>query len=132
MRPQPSSNLLFQLISPYNTHLCSDQHSLLLLRTCSPSPSPSPTTFSILPTAKSNFSTTRAIPFSNDSGSLQAPTNNQTQRKHFKDDTKGNAEIPTVSLEGLGLSRNMKMVVRAMTGVIGTTETLFWCRSAWR
>ncbi|EEH35577.2 hypothetical protein PAAG_06624 [Paracoccidioides lutzii Pb01] len=96
-------------------------------KTCSPSLSSSPslTTFSILPTAKSNFSITGAIPSSNGCGSLRAPTNNQTQRKHSKDDTEGNAEIPTFSLEGLGLSRNMKMVVRATIGVIGTTETLF-------
>lgn len=40
-------------------------------------------------------------------------------------------QAPSVSFEGLGISRNMKIVLLVILGVFGSVETYFWCRAAW-
>ena len=44
----------------------------------------------------------------------------------------GEPEIPSFSLDSLGLSKNMKMLVVGLVCVFGTIETWFWCQAIWR
>ncbi|KKZ67589.1 hypothetical protein EMCG_06648 [[Emmonsia] crescens] len=129
----PPPSLLRKLTFSSTSPLRRDLH---ILRTF---PS-SPTTISTLPTAKAraNFSTTRRILLSN-SSSRQSPTTADKQRRHQRGAKKnganehasqdGNPEFPTLSFEGLGLSRNMKIVVLGLVGVLGTMEAWFWCKA---
>lgn len=44
----------------------------------------------------------------------------------------GNPEYPAFSLDSLGLSKNMKMVVLVLISIFGTIETWFYCQAIWR
>ncbi|EER41975.1 conserved hypothetical protein [Histoplasma capsulatum H143] len=94
---------------------------------------------------RATLSTANRILFSTSSTSStssrsEAPDQKQQQcrRKVKHTNAQGSAginnnpEIPTFSFEGLGLSRNMKMVVLGLVGVFGTVETWFWCKAIWR
>lgn len=43
-----------------------------------------------------------------------------------------NPEIPSFSLDSLGLSRTTKTVVIVILGVFGTIESWFWVETIWR
>lgn len=43
-----------------------------------------------------------------------------------------NPELPKFSFEGLGISKNMKLFLIGILGVLGTIETWFWCKAIWR
>ncbi|QSS59849.1 hypothetical protein I7I51_04645 [Histoplasma capsulatum] len=101
-------------------------------------------TVSTLPSDKerATLSTANRILFSTSSTSSRSEALDQKQhqcrRKVKHTNSQGstginsNPEIPTFSFEGLGLSRNMKMVVLGLVGVFGTVETWFWCKAIWR
>ncbi|KAJ5883809.1 uncharacterized protein N7473_010695 [Penicillium subrubescens] len=40
-------------------------------------------------------------------------------------------QAPSVSFEGLGISRNMKLFLLVILGVFGSVETYFWCKAIW-
>lgn len=44
----------------------------------------------------------------------------------------GNPEYPAFSLDSLGLSKNMKIVVLVLISIFGTIETWFYCQAIWR
>lgn len=44
----------------------------------------------------------------------------------------GNPELPKFSLEGLGLSKNMRIVVLVIISIFGTLETWVYCKAIWR
>lgn len=43
-----------------------------------------------------------------------------------------NPEMPKFSLDGLGLSRNMKIFLVVVLSIFGTMETWFYCKAIWR
>ncbi|KAI0745470.1 hypothetical protein C8Q76DRAFT_789854 [Earliella scabrosa] len=43
----------------------------------------------------------------------------------------GNPDFPSWSFEELGISKNMKIVIYALVGVLGTIETWTWSRAAY-
>ncbi|KAK0636026.1 hypothetical protein B0T17DRAFT_503515 [Bombardia bombarda] len=43
-----------------------------------------------------------------------------------------NPELPTISLEGLGLSKNMRYFIISLATILGTIESWFWCKVIWR
>lgn len=47
-------------------------------------------------------------------------------------DTEQAEDMPAFSLGGLGLGRNMRLLVLGLIGVLATVETWFWCVWAWR
>ncbi|OJD16805.1 hypothetical protein AJ78_03048 [Emergomyces pasteurianus Ep9510] len=134
MRPPPSS-LIPKLISSSTTSLRTD---LRIPRAFPHSLTTSPT----LPTAKAsaNFSTTSHGFFHSSSRQLQGTGDkhqsqqHDVKKNHVQEDTSknGNPEFPTLSFAGLGLSRNMKILVLGLVGVLGTIETWFWCKAIWR
>ncbi|OAX80427.1 hypothetical protein ACJ72_05239 [Emergomyces africanus] len=139
MRPPPSS-----LIHKLNNKLISSSKTPPLRihpRTLRAFPH-SLTTSPILPTTRirASFSTTLCSFLPNSSsrqpqatGNKQRSQQHDVKKKHDQEDTgkSGNPEFPTFSFEGLGLSRNMKMVVLGFVGVLGTIETWFWCQAIW-
>lgn len=40
--------------------------------------------------------------------------------------------MPKFSLDGLGLSRNMKIFLVVVLSIFGTMETWFYCKAIWR
>jgi hypothetical protein len=40
-------------------------------------------------------------------------------------------QTPSVSLESLGIGKNMKLFLLAILCVFGTVETWFWCKAIW-
>ncbi|TQV97892.1 hypothetical protein IF1G_03635 [Cordyceps javanica] len=44
----------------------------------------------------------------------------------------GNPELPKFSLDGLGVSRNMKVFLIVVLSIFGTMETWFYCKAIWR
>lgn len=40
-------------------------------------------------------------------------------------------QTPSVTLEALGIGKNMKLFLIAVLGVFGTIETWFWCKAIW-
>lgn len=40
-------------------------------------------------------------------------------------------QTPSVSLESLGIGKNMKVFLIAILCVLGTIETWFWCKAIW-
>lgn len=44
----------------------------------------------------------------------------------------GNPELPKFSLDGLGLSKNMKVFLIVVLSIFGTMETWFYCKAIWR
>ncbi|KAH7254590.1 hypothetical protein B0J15DRAFT_494673 [Fusarium solani] len=44
----------------------------------------------------------------------------------------GNPSYPAFSLDALGLSKNMKVVVLVLISIFGTIETWFYCQAIWR
>ncbi|RSL50318.1 hypothetical protein CEP54_011995 [Fusarium duplospermum] len=44
----------------------------------------------------------------------------------------GNPEYPAFSLESLGLSKNMRIVILVLVSIFGTIETWFYCQAIWR
>lgn len=55
-------------------------------------------------------------------------TPNTTQ----KTDQTGNPELPRVTLENLGISKNMRIVLFTMLGLWGTVETYFYYQAVMR
>ncbi|KAI9673617.1 MAG: hypothetical protein M1817_002254 [Caeruleum heppii] len=45
--------------------------------------------------------------------------------------TDGNPDYPTFSMDGLGASRSVKIVVYTAAGIIGTLETYAWGMWGW-
>ncbi|EJD43014.1 hypothetical protein AURDEDRAFT_114868 [Auricularia subglabra TFB-10046 SS5] len=43
-----------------------------------------------------------------------------------------NPDMPSFSLNSLGVSRNMKLVIYALFGMCASIESWFYCRAAWR
>lgn len=41
-------------------------------------------------------------------------------------------EIPALSLDSLGLGKNMKIFLLVLLGIFGSMETYFYCRAIWR
>ncbi|KAM6509681.1 hypothetical protein FALCPG4_017328 [Fusarium falciforme] len=54
----------------------------------------------------------------------------QPQPHHPQDS--GNASYPAFSLDALGLSKNMKVIVLVLISIFGTIETWFYCQAIWR
>ncbi|EJP65336.1 uncharacterized protein BBA_05667 [Beauveria bassiana ARSEF 2860] len=44
----------------------------------------------------------------------------------------GNPELPKFSLDGLGVSKNMKIFLIVVLSIFGTMETWFYCKAIWR
>lgn len=44
----------------------------------------------------------------------------------------GNPELPKFSLDGLGVSKNMKVFLIVVLSIFGTMETWFYCKAIWR
>ena len=44
----------------------------------------------------------------------------------------GNPELPKVSLDGLGLGKNMKVFLVVVLCIFGTMETWFYCKAIWQ
>ena len=68
-----------------------------------------------------------------------APTRNKKstqsskpQSQHTQHSNPGNPELPKFSLEGLGLSKNMRIVVLVLISIFGTLETWVYCKAVWR
>ena len=40
--------------------------------------------------------------------------------------------MPQISFKDLGMSRNVKIFVYLVIGVLGTMETVFWTKAIWR
>ena len=40
--------------------------------------------------------------------------------------------MPQVSFKDLGMSRNVKVFVYLVIGVLGTMESVFWAKAIWR
>ncbi|PGH10503.1 hypothetical protein AJ79_05431 [Helicocarpus griseus UAMH5409] len=148
MRPPASSaSLLKQLTSsssiPFRSRADIDTPLLLRVTSCPTSPSPSSVVLS-LPVlrnpAKATFSSTSHNLVAS-SGQLRASTSNKQAEKKSSSVGDGGGgdgrddsppEYPKFSLEGLGMSRNMKMVMYGLIGVLGTMETWFYCKAIWR
>lgn len=62
-----------------------------------------------------------------------SPAKPGSAKTHDQDQTaaEGLVQAPSVSFEGLGISRNMKVVLLVILGVFGSIETYFWCRAIW-
>lgn len=43
-----------------------------------------------------------------------------------------NPSMPQISFKDLGMSRNVKIFVYLVIGVLGTMETVFWTKAIWR
>ncbi|KAK8147107.1 hypothetical protein G3M48_002096 [Beauveria asiatica] len=43
-----------------------------------------------------------------------------------------NPELPKFSLDGLGVSKNMKVLLIVVLSIFGTMETWFYCQAIWR
>ena len=91
---------------------------------------PTITTTISLPT----FST-RATPLSissRDPASPAKPGSAKTRaHNHEQVDADAEGQAPSFSFEGLGISRNMKIVLLVILGGFGSIETYFWCRAIW-
>lgn len=44
----------------------------------------------------------------------------------------GSPELPTFSLDGLGIGKNMKAFLIVVLCIFGTMETWFYCKAIWR
>ncbi|RMJ11819.1 hypothetical protein CDV36_008527 [Fusarium kuroshium] len=82
--------------------------------------------FSRLSTSPRLLSTTR---------NMRTPEKEQKPHKqsqaHQPQDP-GNPELPAFSLESMGLSKNMRIVVLVLISIFGTMETWFYCQAIWR
>ncbi|KAM5456908.1 hypothetical protein MaudCBS49596_001150 [Microsporum audouinii] len=61
---------------------------------------------------------------------------NAKSPRHASSNPKSNTEddpfsTPSVSLESLGIGKNMKVFLLAVLCVLGTVETWFWCKAIW-
>ncbi|EZF33552.1 hypothetical protein H109_01942 [Trichophyton interdigitale MR816] len=76
------------------------------------------------PTATSKFST------------YSARSNSKTASKASSSGVDSDANndpyrTPPVSLESLGIGKNMKIILLIVLSVLGTIETWFWCKAIW-
>lgn len=76
------------------------------------------------PTATSKFST---YP-----GRFDSKTTSNTSSSRLDSDPNNDPyRTPPVSLESLGIGKNMKIVLLAVLSLLGTIETWFWCTAIW-
>ena len=59
----------------------------------------------------------------------QASTNSNQQPEKRPHE---NPSTPGFSLQSLGATRTVKVVVYTAIGIIGTMETIFWTKAGWR
>ncbi|KAJ2968214.1 hypothetical protein NQ176_g9288 [Zarea fungicola] len=60
-----------------------------------------------------------------------APTQ-QSSKANSQESQNGNPELPKFSLDGLGVSKNMKIFLVVVLSIFGTMETWFYCKAIWR
>ncbi|KAL2205847.1 hypothetical protein CC79DRAFT_1334189 [Sarocladium strictum] len=53
------------------------------------------------------------------------------QQQNTTNNNNAQHELPAFSLEGLGVSKNMKIALYTVLGIYGTIETWFWCKWAY-
>lgn len=84
------------------------------------------------PTASSFLTRTPFLSLSSKSSAPHGPVKPGSAKTHESDeDGEVQAQTPSVSFEGLGISRNMKVILLVILGVFGSVETYFWCRAIW-
>ena len=54
------------------------------------------------------------------------------QAKNHEQKLPENPSMPQVSFKDLGMSRNVKVFVYLVIGVLGTMESIFWVKAIWR
>ncbi|KAJ6781413.1 hypothetical protein PWT90_02250 [Aphanocladium album] len=61
-----------------------------------------------------------------------APASQAKQTASGESQNGGNPELPTFSLDGLGVSKNMKIFLIVVLSIFGTMETWFYCKAIYR
>lgn len=84
----------------------------------------------LTPTASSFSTQTPHLALSSKSSPVK-PGSAKTHESDQDGEVQAQAEALSVSFEGLGISRNMKVVLLVILGVFGSIETYFWCRAVW-
>jgi hypothetical protein len=59
------------------------------------------------------------------------PSNPRLNAKKTESEHEDPFSTPSVSLESLGIGRNMKLFLLAVLSIFGTIETWFWCKAIW-
>lgn len=59
------------------------------------------------------------------------PAKPGSAKTHDREQMATEVQAPSVSFEGLGISRNMKLGLLVILSVFGSIETYFWCRAFW-
>lgn len=60
-----------------------------------------------------------------------SPSNLRSDAKITGSEHEDPFSTPSVSLESLGIGRNMKLFLLVVLSIIGTIETWFWCKAIW-
>lgn len=77
-----------------------------------------------------SFCTTRPLLYVDREASQREAKPQNIQNNNKNNDN--NPELPAFSLEGLGISRNMKLVIIGILCAFGTMETWMYCKWIWR
>ncbi|OAA70693.1 hypothetical protein ISF_02667 [Cordyceps fumosorosea ARSEF 2679] len=64
--------------------------------------------------------------------SIPTPQQKKTTTAGAEEVGSGNPELPKFSLDGLGVSRNMKVFLIVVLSIFGTMETWLYCKAVWR
>lgn len=94
----------------------------------SPNPHLSPQSRTITPQwLTATLSTTQASKGDKQKQIKPEPAHQQQQQNN----NNAQHELPAFSLDGLGVSKNMKIALYTVLGIYGTIETWFWCKWAY-
>ncbi|CAJ2508009.1 Uu.00g091950.m01.CDS01 [Anthostomella pinea] len=84
-------------------------------------------------TVTTSFNTTTRARLSTSTRQLSKTQHGSSQ--HGSDPSKPQSPddpLPSFSFDGLGMSRNVKIVVIVVLSIFGTMETVFWAKAIWR
>lgn len=98
-----------------------------LLQTTSPYHLLGPSKFG--PTPVSTFSTRAVLLKTNDT--IKGPSKPRPDARNTETEHEDPLITPSVSLESLGIGKNMKIFLLVVLSIFGTIETWFWCKAIW-